>query len=182
MLDVKTQFWDMPTYQYRLASGRMRRRACGIELNSIMEREILADDVVQESRRAGRFAFVVERPSPMPDVDGWQSAAVTGKTPLSVRLPAFGMAWGCRLGHSWFCHGIVLDLLLPVDSLSQSGSAQSPQPRHCASPSVNSRDIAALNCVVCQAINTRTWIPLQAPVSRALFRQCRCVQRTRSAY
>lgn len=86
MLDVRTKFWDMPTYQYRLASGKVRRRACGIEFNTIMEREILADDIVQESRKAGRFAIVVERPSPMPDVDGWQSAAVTGELLLRVNL------------------------------------------------------------------------------------------------
>lgn len=85
MLDVKAQFWDMPTYQYRLASGRVRRRVCGIELHNIMEREILADEAVQELRNAGRFAVVVERPSPMPDVDGWQSAAVTGEPAARAR-------------------------------------------------------------------------------------------------
>lgn len=81
ILDVRTKFWDMPTYQYSLASGKLRRRACGIEFHSILEREILADETVQESRKAGRFAVVVERPSPMPDVDGWQSAAATGELP-----------------------------------------------------------------------------------------------------
>lgn len=78
MLNTQTRFWDMPTYKYSLASGKVRRRPCGHEFNRIID-QILADEQVQEARKAGRFSVVVERPSPMPDIDGWQSAAACGE-------------------------------------------------------------------------------------------------------
>jgi hypothetical protein len=86
MLDVKTECWDMPTYQHRLASGKIRRRTCGLEFNRILAKEILTDEIVQEARSAGRFSIVIERPSPIPDMDGWNSAAVTGTLPQNASL------------------------------------------------------------------------------------------------
>lgn len=77
MSNVTVRLWDMPVYKYRLASGKLKRRVCGLEFNRITD-EILGFDHVREARARGQMSLVIERPSPIPDVDGWQSAALSG--------------------------------------------------------------------------------------------------------
>lgn len=79
MANVKATVWDMPVYQYRLASGKLKRRACGLEFHRILREELLGQASVQTARAKGNLKLVVERPSPIPDMDGWQSAALSGE-------------------------------------------------------------------------------------------------------
>jgi hypothetical protein len=71
---------DMPLYHYKLASGRQKRRVCATTLNTIIK-DFLTIKEVQDARNVGRLLVVIERPSPMPNIDGWQSAALSGKLP-----------------------------------------------------------------------------------------------------
>lgn len=75
----------MPTYKYRLASGKLKRRVCGLELHRILTEELLASESVRKARSAGKLSWVIERPTPIPDVDGWQSAAVSGAVIRTAR-------------------------------------------------------------------------------------------------
>lgn len=68
----------MPTYQYRLASGKLKRRICGLEFHRMLTEEILRSGAVKHARSRGRLRLVIERPTPIPDIDGWQSAALSG--------------------------------------------------------------------------------------------------------
>jgi hypothetical protein len=69
--------WDMPLAEYVLASGRRKRRVCGTQLHAIFT-ELSESPDVARALRERRFHVVVERPSPQPAQDGWQSAAVAG--------------------------------------------------------------------------------------------------------
>lgn len=80
--------WDMPLTEYLLSSGKRKRRACGVELNAIMH-EVLASPAAAQALRDGRFHVVVERPSPMPATDGWQSSSVAG----AARCDASAVGW-----------------------------------------------------------------------------------------
>jgi hypothetical protein len=75
-------FFDMPVTSYSLVSGRRKRRVDAAVLNDIVDQVLRQVDTV-----TGRLQVVLERPTPIPDVDGWQSAAVSGV--LSARAAQF---------------------------------------------------------------------------------------------
>eukprot|EP00892_Ulva_mutabilis_P009032 jgi/Ulvmu1/6500/UM003_0133.1 len=96
MSNVNAQVWDMPTYKYRLASGKLKRRVCGFEFHRVLTNHILRSDAVRHARSRGRLRLVIERPTPIPDIDGWQSAALSAYTfgVLMGALASEGMVSG----------------------------------------------------------------------------------------
>lgn len=87
MSNVTAHVWDMPIYKYRLASGKLKRRVCGLEFHRILTEEILAFTPVRGARARGKLRLVIERPSPIPDLDGWQSAALSGTHAFRTAVP-----------------------------------------------------------------------------------------------
>ena len=78
-VEVKTvSYFDMPVTHYWMSSGRRKRRVDAQELS------MLLDTVIDQAHKLRvQLHVVVERPTPIPDIDGWQSAALSG-TPLCL--------------------------------------------------------------------------------------------------
>ena len=73
---------DMPISYFWLNSGRRKRRVDVYELSTIIAK------AVAEARAAdASFDVVIEKPTPLPGTDGWQSAALSGvATSIACKL------------------------------------------------------------------------------------------------
>lgn len=78
--EVQAELIDMPIEHYHLSSGRRKRRVDARAIAGIVKRFVASQQGSQD------IHVVIERPMPIPDVDGWQSAALSG-TPFQS-LPA----------------------------------------------------------------------------------------------
>jgi hypothetical protein len=71
-----SDLYDMPVEYYHLASGRRKRRVDARKTSELLNRVLkLSQD------ESYMLEVVIERPTPVPAVDGWQSAALSGVLP-----------------------------------------------------------------------------------------------------
>jgi hypothetical protein len=63
----------MPVEFYHLTSGRRKRRVDAHETSALLE-QVLKFSLPENAT----LEVVIERPTPVPSVDGWQSAALSG--------------------------------------------------------------------------------------------------------
>ena len=81
--DMSASLRDMPIAYHWLASGRRKRRVDAVSLSAII------DDAIAAAHDAcTELDVILERPTPIPDVDGWQSAALSGAPPQPQRTTA----------------------------------------------------------------------------------------------
>ena len=71
------EVFDAPTEMYSLMSGKRKRRISAKGAVSLL-RGILQSPSVSQARERNLLTVILERPSPIPDLDGWQSTAVSG--------------------------------------------------------------------------------------------------------
>ena len=90
----RSTLYDMPVTHYTLASGRRKRRVDVARLCSILQ---AATRVAAGAGAA--LEVVLERPTPIPDLDGWQSAATSGAGP-AFQATAHAQIWLQRLVYS----------------------------------------------------------------------------------
>jgi hypothetical protein len=64
---------DVPVTHLHLASGRRKRRVDVYALNEALDRALAPADACE-----GPLEVMLERPTPIPALDGWQSAALSG--------------------------------------------------------------------------------------------------------
>jgi hypothetical protein len=96
--------FDMPVEYYHLTSGRRKRRVDAHECSELLNRALKLSQAANSM-----LEVVIERPTPVPAVDGWQSAALSG-VPLgahpiglvNIQTPASDF-WGKQIHQTWAC-------------------------------------------------------------------------------